>query len=88
MPVTVSAQRPTPCAVYMRAAGIKARDLAGELGVTAPYLSQVLNGHGRPSRQLSRSIARVLDQPEDWLFPAAEPSESELKQPGGACIRA
>lgn len=41
--------------------------LAGEVGVTAPWISQVENLRQTPSPQLIRELARVLDFPVDFF---------------------
>ena len=48
--------------------GLTQRALAGRVGVTPAYLSQIENGHRDPGTGLTRDICRVLDIPAEVLF--------------------
>jgi transcriptional regulator with XRE-family HTH domain len=69
MSTLTAATPPTPAAVFLRARGATVRDLAAVVGVSAPYMSQVLNGRRHPSPLLRRAIAAALDVAEHDLFP-------------------
>jgi transcriptional regulator with XRE-family HTH domain len=53
----------------MRLAGMAARRLAEEIGVSEAYISQLRNGHRSASRDAAgrQKIADALGVPVDWI---------------------
>jgi transcriptional regulator with XRE-family HTH domain len=58
------------CAIKLirTAKGVKQRDLAGELNVSANYLSLLESGKREPSISLLRSLAKELEVPMAMFF--------------------
>jgi transcriptional regulator with XRE-family HTH domain len=47
---------------------IRQNELAKRLQIDETVLSKIVNGIRRPSRELQRQIAALLDRNEAWLF--------------------
>jgi transcriptional regulator with XRE-family HTH domain len=56
---------------YRRLRGYSITSLAAAIGRSRLWVSRIENGHVRPSASYRRDVARVLDVPEDLIFPEA-----------------
>jgi len=54
--------------IKMMRAGISASEIANSLGITQPFVHQVITGL-RKNRYIREAIARALNQPVEKLWP-------------------
>lgn len=55
---------------YIKRRGISQNDLAGEIGVSKGYLSQIIKGKRSPSREIIQKIATATEgfiPPDVWF---------------------
>ncbi len=55
--------------IYRWEAGLKQYELAGRVGCSSPYLSQVENFRTEPDDTFKEKVAEVLHTPREILFP-------------------
>jgi transcriptional regulator with XRE-family HTH domain len=64
--------------------GMRQNQLARLLGMDETVLSKVVNGFRRPSLQVRRRIAELLEVDEHWLFESAEHPRRKVRPAGVA----
>lgn len=60
---------------YIKAQNMTQADFAGALGISAPYLSQILKGERLPGWELMQKIEKTTDQAvslDAWRNPSSE----------------
>lgn len=55
--------------------GVHAYDVAARAGISGSWLSNIVHGHARPSREHAEAIARALGAEVNALFDAGQISE-------------
>jgi DNA-binding XRE family transcriptional regulator len=58
---------------YRRLRGYSITALAAAIGRSRLWVSRIENGHERPSASYRRDVARVLEVPEELVFPEGGP---------------
>ena len=77
----------TPFALAYKAKGIKAEEVAKQLGLSRTYIFQIASGQRTPSLKTAARLSVLLDAPVQDLFPdiflAAEQQKATVRKGSG-----